>query len=122
MAYETIRYEVSGSGVATITLDSPDTRNALSNDLLGELHDAFEAARDDEAVRCVVLTSSHEKVFSSGASLDQFSAETPLVLKHMGTERFPALFKLIGQLGKPTICAANGHVLAGGLRLGPPCG
>src|SRR5918998_1651766 len=122
MDYETIRYEVAGSGVASITLDSPDTRNALSNELLGELTDAFESARDDEAVRCVVLTSSHDKVFSSGASLDQFSAETPLVLKHLGTERFPRLFKLIGQLGKPTICAANGHVLAGSLGLALACG
>src|ERR687896_1431411 len=121
MAYETIRYEVSISGVATITLDSPDTRNALSNELLGEVTDAFESARDDEAVRCVVLTSSHDTVFSSGASLDQFSAETPLVLKHLGTERFPALFKLIGRLGKPTICAANGHVLAGSLGLALAC-
>src|ERR687896_956174 len=121
MAYETIRYEVSISGVATITLDSPDTRNALSNELLGELADAFENARDDEAVRCVVLTSSHDKFFSSGASLDQFSAETPLVLKHLGTERFPRLFKTIMQLGKPTICAANGHVLAGSLGLALAC-
>ena len=121
MAYETIRYELAEGGVATITLDSPDTRNALSNELLGELTEAFEQARDDESVRCVVLTSSHEKVFSSGASLDQFGADVPLVHKHFGTERFPRLFKLIGQLGKPTICAANGHVLAGSLGLALAC-
>jgi hypothetical protein len=48
-AYETLRYEVAGSGVATITLDQPDTRNALSDQLLGELIAAFEAARDDDA-------------------------------------------------------------------------
>ena len=72
-------------------------------------------------MRCVVLTSSHEKVFSAGGSLDQFAAEVPLVHKHFGTERFPALFKLIGQLGKPTICAANGHVLAGSLGLALAC-
>ena len=41
--------------------------------------------------------------------------------KHFGTERFPRLFKLIGQLGKPTICAANGHVLAGALGLALAC-
>jgi enoyl-CoA hydratase/carnithine racemase len=119
--YETIRYEARDDGVATITLDQPDTRNALSNELLSELTDAFEAARDDAAVRCVVLTSSHEKVFSSGASLDQFSADVPLVHKHFGTERFPELFKLIMGLGKPTICAANGHVLAGSLGLALAC-
>ena len=37
--------------------------------------------------------------------------------KHLGTERFPRLFRLIGELGKPSICAANGHVLAGGSAL-----
>jgi enoyl-CoA hydratase len=120
VAYETIRYEVE-DGVATITLDSPENRNALSNELLTELTDACESARDDEAVRCVVLTSSHEKVFSAGASLDQFGADVPLVHKHFGTERFPQLFKLIGGLGKPTICAANGHVLAGSLGIALAC-
>ena len=45
----------------------------------------------------------------------------PLVHKHFGTERFPALFRLIGQLGKPTICAANGHVLAGSLGIALAC-
>jgi enoyl-CoA hydratase len=121
MAYETLRYEVADSGVATITLDQPDTRNALSNELLDDLLAAFEAARDDGAVRCVVLTSSHERVFSSGANLAGFSAEVPLVHKHLGTEKFPRLFRLIGELGKPTLCAANGHVLAGSLGIALAC-
>ena len=69
MPYETIRYEVRDDGVATIALDQPDTRNALSNQLLTDLIAAFEAARDDERVRCVVLTSTHDKVFSAGGSL-----------------------------------------------------
>jgi enoyl-CoA hydratase len=119
--YETILYDVRADGVATIALDQPDTRNALSNELLGELNDAFESARDDERVRCIVLTSTHEKVFSAGASLDQFAGEVPLVHKHFGTERFPRLFRTIMQLGKPTICAANGHVLAGSLGLALAC-
>jgi 3-hydroxypropionyl-coenzyme A dehydratase len=121
VSYETLRYAVAESGVATITLDQPDTRNALSDELLGELIAAFTEARDDEAVRCVVLTSSHDKVFSSGANLGGFAAEVPLVHKHFGTERFPRLFRLIGELGKPTICAANGHVLAGALGIALAC-
>ncbi len=120
MAYTSIRYEVA-EHVATITLDSPDTRNALSDELLSELIEAFGAARDDHDVRCVVLTSSHEQVFSAGGSLDQFAADVPLVHKHFATERFATLFKLIGRLGKPTICAANGHVLAGSLGIALAC-
>jgi enoyl-CoA hydratase/carnithine racemase len=116
MAYEKILYEVA-DGVATVTLDQPDTRNALSNELLGELIDAYESARGDDAVRCLVLTSSHDKVFSSGANLSGFSGDVPLVHKHLGSERFVRLFRLIGELGKPTICAANGHVLAGSLGI-----
>jgi enoyl-CoA hydratase/carnithine racemase len=121
MPYETILYEVAESGVATITLDQPDSRNALSNELLSELVDAFEDARDDEAVRCVILTSSHEKVFSAGGNLSGFAAEVPLVHKHFGSERFVRLFRLIGELGKPTLCAANGHVLAGSVGLALAC-
>jgi enoyl-CoA hydratase len=119
--YETILYDVREDGVATIALDQPDTRNALSNELLGDLIAAFESARDDERVRCVVLTSTHDKVFSAGGSLDQFAADVPLVHKHFGTERFPRLFRTIMQLGKPTICAAGGHVLAGALGLALAC-
>jgi enoyl-CoA hydratase/carnithine racemase len=120
MAYEKIRYGVA-DGVATVTLDDPDTRNSLSNQLLGELIEAFEAARGDDSVRCVVLASSHEKVFSSGGNVAQFAADTPLIHRHFATERFVRLFRLIGELGKPTICAANGHVLAGALGLALAC-
>jgi enoyl-CoA hydratase len=118
---DTVRYDVSDRGVATIALDHPETRNALSDEVLDDLLAAFEAARGDAAVRCVVLTSTHEKVFSSGGDLAGFAAQEPLVLKHFGTDRFPRLFRLIGELGKPTICAANGHVLAGALGLALAC-
>ena len=111
--FETIRYAVAETGIATIALDRPDKRNALSDELLDELLAAFAAARADESVRCVVLTSTHETVFSSGGDLAGWTADAPLAHKHLATERLIRLFTLIGELGKPTICAANGHVLAG---------
>jgi len=122
MPFETLRYDRDHqTGVATIALDHPETRNALSDELLDDLLAAFAAARDDDAVRCVVLTSTHEKVFSSGGNLAGFAAEVPLVHKHFATDRFPRLFQLIGELGKPSICAANGHVLAGALGIALAC-
>jgi enoyl-CoA hydratase/carnithine racemase len=119
--FETVRYEVAATGVATIALDQPETRNALSDRMLDDLLTALTAARDDDRVRCVVLTSTHETVFSSGGDLASFAADVPLVHKHAATGRFPRLFQLIGELGKPTICAANGHVLAGALGLALAC-
>jgi enoyl-CoA hydratase len=116
-----IRYSVAETGIATIALDRPDKRNALSDELLDELLAAFEAARDDASVRCVVLSSTHDTVFSSGGDLAGFSADTPLAHKHEATGRLVRLFTLIGELGKPTICAANGHVLAGALGLALAC-
>ena len=123
MPYETLRYELApDTGIARIALDQPETRNALSDELLGELIAAFAAARDDAAVRCVVLSSTHERVFSSGGDLAGFAADVPLIRKHLDTtSKFPRLFRLIGELGKPTLCAANGHVLAGALGLALAC-
>jgi enoyl-CoA hydratase/carnithine racemase len=120
MGNGTLRYDV-GSGVARIELDRPQTRNALSDAVLDDLLDALDAARADDAVRCVVIGSTHPTTFSAGGDLREFAAGAPLVLKHRGLDRFPRLFRTLGELGKPSICAANGHVLAGGLGLALAC-
>jgi enoyl-CoA hydratase len=117
---EKVLYEVSDA-VATLTLNDPETRNSLSPELLGGLLDALRRARSDDEVRCVVLTSSHEKVFSSGANLAAFGADAPLIARYDASQRFVDLFKAIGELGKPTIVAANGHVLAGSLGIALAC-
>ena len=115
-----IRYEVA-SHVATITLDDPETRNSLSDQLLGELINALRIAREDDEVRVVVLASSHEKVFSAGGNLAAFGGDSNAVQKFEGAENFVEAFKLLGQLGKPSIVAARGHVLAGSLGLALAC-
>lgn len=117
---EKVLYEVA-EGVATITLNEPSTRNALSQEVLDGLISSFHRAREDDAVLVVVLASSHETVFSSGANLGGFAGDVPLVHKHFGSDRFVSLFKLIGALGKPTLVAASGHVLAGALGIALAC-
>jgi enoyl-CoA hydratase len=121
VAADVVLYELDASGVATITLNDPDTRNALSPDMLGALIVAFERAREEDEARCVVLASSHEKTFSSGANLGGFAGDASLVQRHFASERFVSLFKLIGELGKPTLCGADGHVLAGALGIALAC-
>ena len=120
MAYETIRFDVA-DGVATIAMDQPDTRNALSDALLNDLLAAFEAAKADDEVRCVVLASTHERTWSSGANLGGFAADVPRVHKFFATDKFPRLFWTIGDLGKPTIAKVGGHCLAGALGIALAC-
>ena len=113
-------YEVS-DGVARVTLNRPEQRNALSAELLAALVDAMRKARDDEAVRAVVLTGAGDKVFCAGADLGGFAADAPLGQKHFASDRFLEFFRLMPRLGKPSLCAANGHVLAGGMGLALSC-
>ena len=120
MSYEQLIYEVS-DGVATVTLNRPEQRNALSAQLLAELVDAMRRARDDDEVRCVVLTGAGDKVFCAGADLGGFAADVPLVEKHYASDLFLEFFRLMPRLGKPSLCAANGHVLAGGMGLALSC-
>lgn len=117
---EELLYEVV-DGVATVTLNRPDQRNALNGELLAALVDAMKRARDDDAVRAVVLTGAGDKVFCAGADLGGFAAETPLVEKHFASDLFLEFFSLMPKLGKPSLCAANGHVLAGGMGLALSC-
>jgi enoyl-CoA hydratase len=109
------------AGVARVTLNRPDQRNALNAELLAALVDAMKTARDDEAVRAVVLTGAGEKVFCAGADLGGFAADAPLVQKHFASDLFLEFFRLMPRLGKPSLCAANGHVLAGGMGLALSC-
>jgi enoyl-CoA hydratase len=121
MASGPVLFDLAENGVATVTLNDPDTRNALSPELVGGLIAAFARAREEPGVRCVVLASSHERTFSSGANLGGFAGDQSLVEKHFGSERFVGLFKLIGELGKPTLCATRGHTLAGALGIALAC-
>ena len=120
MEYEQLLYEVS-DGVATVTLNRPEQRNALSGQMLGELVDAMKRVRDSDDVRAVVLTGAGEKVFCAGADLGGFAVDAPLIHKHFGSDLFLEYFKLMPRLGKPSLCAANGHVLAGGMGLALSC-
>jgi enoyl-CoA hydratase/carnithine racemase len=120
-AYDTLQVDIDANGVATIALDQPETRNALSDALLQDLLDALSFTRTNDAVGCVVITSTHETTFSAGGNLGSIAADAPLLERHLASERFPAVLTALGELGKASICAANGHVLAGGLGIALAC-
>lgn len=113
--------EVDDRGVARLVLDDAATRNALSDALLDELLAHLEWAAGDDGVRVVILDSADEKVFSSGGDLKAFADDSPVIEKYAGLDRFPRLYRLLGSMGKPTVCAARGDVLAGAFGLALAC-
>ena len=119
MAEELVLYEVS-DGVATVTLNDPEKRNRLSQEMLTQLVAVIRHARDDTDARAVVLTGAG-KAFCAGADLGGFGSDEPPIAKHFGTDLFLEYFRLMPRLGKPTLCAANGHVVAGGMGLALSC-
>lgn len=107
-----IRHD-TGGGIATITLDSPRNRNALSRRLVAELHAALTAALADDAVRVIVLTGAGT-VFCAGLDLKEQSAGEP-------PPDLPGLLGLIWDSPKPVVARLNGTARAGGLGLVAAC-
>ncbi len=108
---ELVHYAVSDA-VATITLDSPANRNALSRQLVTELFGHLERAGSDDDVR-VVLVESSGKVFCSGADLAEATTEG----MEVGARRIVDLQRLIVTLDKPVVTKNLGAVRAGGIGI-----
>src|ERR1700722_375061 len=112
---ELVRYEAGGE-VATVTLDSPHNRNALSAQLVAEVSARLSEAGAGRAVRAVVLTHTG-RVFCSGADLA--AAGTGSLGDTGGA--ILALLRLIVELPKPVIARIGGHVRAGGMGIVGAC-
>jgi enoyl-CoA hydratase/carnithine racemase len=98
--------------VATITLDSPHNRNALSRQLVAELFERLESAEADEAAKVVVIRSSG-RVFCSGADLTEASTQG----MEQGAREIVRLQRLIVTMGKPVVVEVGGPVRAGGIGI-----
>lgn len=110
-----VRYDVQDR-VATITLDSPANRNALSRRLVASVNDALADADQRDDVRVVVLTHTGG-TFCAGADL----AEALEFGMEDGTRRLLGLLRCVVGLSTPVVAAVRGHVRAGGLGLVGAC-
>jgi enoyl-CoA hydratase/carnithine racemase len=108
---ELVHYEVT-DGVATITLDSPGNRNALSRQLVGELFGCLDRARDDGEAKVVVLRSA-ERVFCSGADLSEAATGS----MEEGARAIVDLQRRILTHPLPVVTRLAGAVRAGGLGI-----
>jgi enoyl-CoA hydratase len=106
--------------VAMVTINRPDTRNALSHEVVVELRAALQEAKRDAAVRVVVLTGAGT-VFCAGADLNSFRSEQPELDRQLQRRQLAELFLDMTRLGKPTLARVNGHALAGGFGLVAAC-
>ena len=120
MELSCVLYE-TGDGVATVTLNRPERRNAMSTQLLGELLTALGAAKDDPEVRVVILTGAGDKAFCAGADLGGIATGAGPIQLHEERREFVKVFQLATRLGKPLIGCINGHALAGGFGLALSC-
>ena len=106
-----VRYEVV-EGVASVTLDSPHNKNALSQQLTGELIEHLDTAGTDDAVRVVVIRSAID-VFCAGADL----AEATSVGMAVGAQRMVDVQRAIVACPKPVVARVAGAVRAGGIGI-----
>jgi enoyl-CoA hydratase len=119
MSYANILLEVENA-IAFVTVNRPKVMNALNDETLNELADAFDVCREDAAVRVVVVTGAGEKAFVAGADINELARMTPLSAKDQAY-RGQQVYARVEHMGKPTIAMINGFALGGGLELALAC-
>lgn len=119
MALQTLVLEITDR-IATVTVNRPDTLNALNAKAKQELADVFRSLRNDQSVDVVIVTGAGEKAFVAGTDireLQDLDRESATRFATQGHE----VFDLIEGLGKPVIAAVNGFALGGGCELALAC-
>ncbi|HYA95750.1 MAG TPA: enoyl-CoA hydratase-related protein [Terriglobales bacterium] len=117
--FENALYDVKDH-IAYITVNRPKVLNALNLPTMEDLRRAFTMAKDDPAVRVVILTGAGEKAFVAGADIGELQKHTSVEGKawtHIGQ----SVLDLIENLGKPVIACINGFALGGGCELALAC-
>jgi naphthoate synthase len=124
--YADIRYELSGDGIAKITIDRPEVRNAFRPQTLIELSEAFERAREDLDVGVIVLTGAGDEAFCSGG--DQrvrgdagYLGDDEAARRGVGRFHVTDLQVQIRRLPKPVVAMVAGYAIGGGHVLHVVC-
>jgi enoyl-CoA hydratase len=114
---EAVLFDARDDGIAVITLNRPEARNALGKDIRDGLFAAWDRFERDAALRVAILTGAGEKAFCAGGDLKE------MVERHLAVPP-PDMFPVPGDniaLTKPTIAAVNGIAFAGGWMIAQAC-
>lgn len=104
-------------GIATVTINRPDRRNALSNALVQDLIEVFEDLSEDDDAHVIVLTGKGEKAFCAGGDLMDQGGGGGVLKMHEERGGFADLMLAMNRCSSPIIARVNGHALGGGLGL-----
>src|SRR5256885_13335032 len=110
-----VLYQVA-DGVARVTINRPERRNALSWEVVEGLRGRIADARSNPSVRVVVLSGAGDQAFCAGADLTGMAGASWFEL-HEARGQMARLFEDLWVLGKPTVARVRGYALAGGFRL-----
>ncbi|MDE1947184.1 MAG: enoyl-CoA hydratase/isomerase family protein, partial [Burkholderiales bacterium] len=111
-----IDLDLQDGGIAVITINRPEKRNALDAEHYEALSKAWTRVRDDEAIRVAVVTGAGDQVFSAGADLKSWIGRKVDPAEIWQTQKGMLLNRGL-EIWKPVVAAINGHCLAGGMTL-----
>jgi len=120
MAYTTLLVDKKEDGIAVITVNRPDKRNALNAQVIVELDAALTELDADASVRGLIVTGSGEKAFVAGADISELAKATPIEARALAL-RGQRVFDRLERFRAPVIAAVNGFALGGGCELALAC-
>ena len=120
MSFSHILFETNDDGIALVTINRPEKRNALNRALIEDLRGVVERVANDTTVRAMILTGAGGKAFVAGADISEMDAAGPMESERLSTLG-QGIFRDLEKLRKPTVAAIHGYALGGGLELAMCC-
>ena len=120
MPFRYIQFEASPEGIATVTVNRPEKRNALNRDTISELAEAWERVAHDHAIKGLILTGAGDKAFVAGADIAELAQLSPAASEEL-SRYGQRVFRRLETIRKPSVAAINGAAFGGGLELAMCC-
>lgn len=108
--HEELVLRADKDGVAQLTINRPEAKNAMNAHVMARLHEHLDAVEVDDSIDIIVFTGSGDESFVAGADINELAVRTPVDGLRAVMQR---LYEGIADFSKPTIAAVNGYALGG---------